>query len=176
MESSHLMKMIAEKNSIGGNYFHEVASSGCVDLLRRVTPYINDSHQYLLRAVDDRGYQCVNIAAEKHEAQLAIEIIQHLISLGADINAQNMLNGDTMLHTAAHRRNHDLARWLCRQPNINVHFINLDNKTPYEVAIDNEDVAMMSILREIVATSRGFSNQWTVIVPGRKLATNTYEM
>ncbi|KAJ8874485.1 hypothetical protein PR048_025345 [Dryococelus australis] len=48
-----------------------------------------------------------------------------LVDLGADLNASENRGGNTVLHQVVYRKNYKLAKWLCRQPNINMqkHYI-----------------------------------------------------
>lgn len=167
-----MTKMIAEESSVGRNYFHEVSSSGCTDLLQRIESYIDERHQYLLIEVDDEGYQCVNIAAEKLEVQTAVEMIKYLVCFGADINAKHAVNGNTLMHTAVNQKNYELAKWLCQQENMNADSLNKEKKTPYEMAVINNDTEMMEILREHAATAFRNVNYLNIIITGTSLASN----
>lgn len=75
--------MIIRKDDVGSNYFHEVARSGSVAVLRRVEPFAKEIHKSVLRTVDFRGYQCVHNAAQELEGTVSVMMIEYLIRLGA---------------------------------------------------------------------------------------------
>nr|ACE75143.1 viral ankyrin [Glyptapanteles flavicoxis] len=106
---------------------------------------VNDMNSYLLRQYNSCGQQCVHITASRNtsEAQLKFKL---LIRWGADINSHEKIRGDTPLHIAALTKNYMLANLICQQSSVIVDVYNFDQKTPWRIAYDMQDLTMMWLL------------------------------
>lgn len=102
-------------------------------MLQRVRDTVSEQFGHFLREITDKGETCVQIAANRHRGQHAIELIEALVYLGADINGTDEI-GNTALHYAVYYNDLLLATWLCHQPGINVEAKNQDGETPHRMA------------------------------------------
>lgn len=152
MDSCNLNKMISALDETGGNYFHNVARSGSIALLKRVEPFLDETHRSLLTLRDDRGLQCTHIAARSNDGKMAVMMIEYLVRLGANIHIMEFVTEDTLLHLAVYTKNYELAEWLGQQPNYVTYIANnAENLTAYEIAVKNGDERMSMILQKYKA-------------------------
>lgn len=130
----------------GENLFHCLCHDESDESFKSLEMLVNDVNSYLLRQYNSCGQQCVHITASRNtlEAQRKFEL---LIRWGADINSQEKCRGDTPLHIAALTKNYILANWICQQPSTVVDVYNFDQKTPWRIAYDLQDLTMMWMLQ-----------------------------
>lgn len=95
---------------------------------------------------DAYGRQATHAVAETDQAN-AKDKIEVLVTAGADLNARELLGGNTLLHLAAGSRNYSLAEWICRYPGADLGAINFLHETAYHVACKVEDFWMKELLR-----------------------------
>lgn len=126
--------------------FHDIAHKGSIVLLDRVSQFITHSTKFLLKKRNYNGQTCIHIVAYTHKGQLAIDLMEKLVNLGADINAKTKPEGDTVLHQAVRCDNYELVVWLCQHSVINLDTLNGAGWTAYRVAYGQNDKRMMNIL------------------------------
>lgn len=131
--------------------FHEIAHKGSMVLLDRVSHFVTHSTKFLLKERNYNGQHCIHIVAYTHKGQLAIDLMEKLVNLGADINAKTKTEGDTVLHQAVRSKNYELVVWLCQHSTINLDALNRAGWTAYRVAYGENDKTMMNILENFRA-------------------------
>nr|AGQ20245.1 AsIV-cont00154-ORF1 [Apophua simplicipes ichnovirus] len=148
MNSQYFNEFICARNPTMGNYFHDVAETGSIALLRRVEPFLTDQYRYILTLFDKRGYQCVHIAARHLDGKKAVIMIEELARLGANVYSVELITRNSLLHIAVSKKNYELAEWLCQQPNFITHVQDCEHYTAYDIASMEKDEKMMMILRQ----------------------------
>ncbi|KAG8040270.1 hypothetical protein G9C98_000841 [Cotesia typhae] len=144
-----LEKVLVERNSEGENFFHEVARCGSFSFIARFMPFIRKScTAAALNTPNSAGQMGIHIVAETHGKWYAAKLIDILVELGADINGQESVEGNTVLHLAVNHRDYELAEWLCCQPGIDLGRRNAKNLSPLELAQKNKNRKMIQILRK----------------------------
>ncbi|CAD6244536.1 GSCOCT00014325001.2-RA-CDS [Cotesia congregata] len=153
-----LEEVLTERNSEGENFFHEAARCGSFSIIARFTPFIRGNCvAAALNTTNIAGQMSIHVAAVTHEKWYAAKLIDILVELGADINGQESVEGNTALHLAVNRRDYQLVEWLCCQPGIDLKLCNAKNLSPFELAQINRN-KMMQILRKY------YSNENTDLV------------
>lgn len=148
MSNQVLYNMIAARDARGKNYFHYACEVGSPSLLVRVGAFFPIDFRHLLEVHDYEGSQPIHVAVNKHTGPVAVEIIEELIEMRADIDGKDRLGGDTVLHRAVHNSDYHLAGWLCKQQNITINALNYARQTPYDLAWNKGDKTMMKILED----------------------------
>lgn len=86
------------------------------------------------------GMHCVHIAAQRND----VEILRHLVWLGADINAREGRSGYTALHFACESSNKQLVHFLLNECNkLNVETCTYGLLTAYQLAAEQKDRDLM---------------------------------
>lgn len=144
-----LEELLAESNSEGENFFHEVARCGSFSLIARFMPFKRSiCAAAALNTPNNAGQISIYIAAVTHGKWYAAKLIDILVELGADINGQESVEGNTVLHLAVNQRDYELAEWLCCQPGIDLKLCNAKNLSPFQLAQRNKNRKIMQILRK----------------------------
>ncbi|KAG4066794.1 hypothetical protein HA402_012861 [Bradysia odoriphaga] len=90
------------------------------------------------------GIYCVHIAAQRNN----IDILRHLVWLGADINAREGKSGYTALHFACENGNEELAQFLLSECNqLNVETCTYGLLTAYQLAAEQNNRNLMGNLK-----------------------------
>ncbi|CAD6243721.1 GSCOCT00013118001.2-RA-CDS [Cotesia congregata] len=133
-----------ESTDYEGNVFQYICRVGDVgELLQALESmrWTDVLHQY-----DFCGRQVTHAVAEDDQAN-AKSKIEILWNMGADINAKELIMGNTLLHIAVITRNYLLAEWICRTPGADLGAVNSLQDTAYQVAYRISDLGMMEVLR-----------------------------
>lgn len=117
MEDSSVVKFFGKNKLNGNTIFHEIAIEGSLALLLRIRENLDEPIDLVLEELNDQGETCVHLAALMNRGQHAIEIIEVLRELGADLNARNRL-GHTLMSYAIYNKDYQLIDWLLLQPEI----------------------------------------------------------
>lgn len=89
------------------------------------------------------GIYCVHIAAQRND----IDILRHLVWIGADINAREGKSGYTALHFACENGNEELAQFLLSECNqLNVETCTYGLLTAYQLAAEQNNRNLMGNL------------------------------
>jgi ankyrin repeat protein len=100
------------------------------------------NHNASPNATDTRGWAEIHHAANNHND---VSLVQALLNKGTDINLVTRSRGDTPLHMAAKRGNDQVCAYLMNA-HARLDIRNLDNKTAFECAFDNEDLSVARII------------------------------
>lgn len=117
MEDSSVVKFFGKNKLNGNNIFHEIAIEGSLALLLRIRENLKEAIDLVLGEWNDQGETCVHLAVLMNHGQHAIEIIEVLRDMGADLNARNEL-GHTLMSYAVYNKDYQLIDWLLLQPEI----------------------------------------------------------
>ncbi|XP_062549166.1 NF-kappa-B inhibitor cactus isoform X2 [Armigeres subalbatus] len=91
------------------------------------------------------GKRCVHIAAETSN----IEILRHLVSVGADINSREGKSGQTPLHIAIESSNEQLANFLLDEcPKLRIEQVTYAGLTAYQLAALQHNQTLLSWLKK----------------------------
>lgn len=155
--ADELKVILTERNSEGENFFHEVSRSGSFSLIERFAPFIRgfDAAE-ALNTRNSAGQMSIHIVAITHEKLYAAKLIDTIVKLGADINGQEGIGGNTALHLAVNKRDYELVEWLCRQPDIDLKLYNSNNVSPFQSAKKMKDKKMVQILKKYCSNRKIF--------------------
>nr|ACE75353.1 viral ankyrin [Glyptapanteles indiensis] len=143
-----LEEVLAQRNSKGENFFHEAARSGSFSLITRFVPFIRGIGAAAgLNTPNYAGQLSIHVAAVTHRRWHAAKLIEILVELGADINGQESVEGNTALHIAVKQLDYALAEWLCSQPGIHLELRNAKNLSSLELALTNGNRKMIRVLK-----------------------------
>nr|AAX37361.1 putative ankyrin 1 [Tranosema rostrale ichnovirus] len=145
MELSKIEELFATYSHTGNTIFHDLAEYGALRLLQRIRDRIDPP----FHAIQRKNYSddfCVHSVVKWHGGLRAIDLLEVLVQMGADLNARGGRSGDTALHMTTYDGDCDLALWLCRQPQIDVHVRNHAGLTAYELAVKKKNERLMAIL------------------------------
>ena len=145
-----------EKNGVGngqefvertdhyGDVFQYICRVGNIEELLEALEsmrYSDVLHQY-----DSYGRQVIHAVAECDQIN-ATSKIDLLCTMGANINAKELIMGNTVLHIAVIAGNYLLVESICRIPGVDLEIVNSLDDTAYQVAYRIGDRHMMEILR-----------------------------
>ncbi|XP_061716962.1 uncharacterized protein LOC133524826 [Cydia pomonella] len=145
MTESPIVRLFKKNNATGVNIFHEIAREGTVMLLRRIRDNVDEDIASFLQEPNFRGETCVHIAAGEHRGHLAIEVIDVLVNLGANINAKNNTN-ETPLHYAVNNKDYELVKWLSKRRDVDLETTNQNHFTPHDMAIIQNALSIVNLL------------------------------
>ncbi|XP_030627755.1 nuclear factor of kappa light polypeptide gene enhancer in B-cells inhibitor, alpha b [Chanos chanos] len=118
-------------------------SLACFGLLTQVCP---SKLPAILNTPNYSGLKCLHLAS----VQGYLSLVENLISLGADINAQEQCNGRTPLHLAVDLQNLDLVRLLISK-GANVNSLTYGGHTPYHLTYGRPNTTIQRELYEHTA-------------------------
>lgn len=132
----------------GETIFHELAKLGALRVLYRIHERTAGAFPALLQIKNYEGDLCTHVAAKYHNGSLAIDLIEILMLMGADLNGRNSGAGETLLHGTVYDEDYELAEWLCRQSQIDLDARNYGGLTAFEIAYKRNDEHLKKIFRE----------------------------
>ncbi|AHY21963.1 viral ankyrin 4 [Diadegma semiclausum ichnovirus] len=148
MNKSEIAKFLGRNPITGDTIFHELAAAGSVSLLNRIREIFGGPYDSFINKLNG-GATCVHVAAKLHRAHRAIQVIELLVEMGADLNASDYLSGATVLHHAVWYEDRKLVTWLCQQsPRINLDARRRDGLTAYQMAFLEQNGPMKKILQD----------------------------
>lgn len=145
MTESPIARLFKKNNATGENIFHQLAREGTVRMLRRIRDNVDEEIASFLQEPNLRGEMCVHIAAGEHRGHLAIEVIDVLVNIGADINAKNNTD-ETPLHYAVNNKDYELVKWLSERRDVDLEATNQNHFTPHEMAIIQNAQSIVNLL------------------------------
>ncbi|AAX24120.1 vankyrin-b1 [Ichnoviriform fugitivi] len=148
MTTSEYEYLYGRDNEAGETIFHELAKLGALKVLYRIRERTPGPFVDLLSITNYEGELCTHVAAKYYNGFLAIDLIEVLVSLGADLNGRNSCAGETVLHRTVYDGDYELAEWLCRQPQINLDEENYGGLTAYQIAYKRNDEQLKEIFRK----------------------------
>lgn len=146
MATSKFAKVFGKNPETGKTIFHEIAEAGAIQRLRCIRDNAKGPVAAFLREPNKSGDLCTHVAVTAHRGAKAIQLLNVLVQLGADLNALNETTHFTVLHLAVIHSDYELAEWLAKQPHINLNIQGWDGLTAYEMAFIDFDQRMMEIL------------------------------
>nr|AGQ20116.1 AsIV-cont00008-ORF1 [Apophua simplicipes ichnovirus] len=111
MVNSCVLELLETHISTGNSKFHEMALRGSLVALRKIRDNLDHPIVEILRKWNNHGETCLHLAVLMNRGQHAINIIEILVELGADLNARNM-SGHNILHYALQNEDRELTNWL----------------------------------------------------------------
>ncbi|AIK25693.1 Vank5 [Hyposoter didymator ichnovirus] len=146
MTNSQIAKLFAKNPITGDTIFHELADAGSVPLLKRIRETIDGPYDSIINELNFHGLTCIHVAVKLHRGLHAIQVLELLVEMGADLNAPDNLSGATVLHDTVWYEDRELATWLCQQPHINLDARRWDGVTAYQMASMEQNKRMKEIL------------------------------
>lgn len=147
MSNSQITKLLGKNPITGDTIFHELADAGSMPLLNRIRETIDGPYDSIINELNDHGLTCIHVAVKQHRGLHAIQVIELLVQMGADLNAPDKLSSSTVLHHTVWYEDRELAEWLCQQPQINLDARRCDGVTAYQMASMEQNKRMKEILR-----------------------------
>ncbi|BAF45667.1 vankyrin-b15.1 [Ichnoviriform fugitivi] len=147
MKTSQIEKLFRKHPVTGNTIFHELAYDGSLTVLKRIRDNLDEPCTFILQQFNCEGEFSIHVAAMMHRGRHAIRLIKLLRDLGADLDARDDQLENTVLHIAVVQRDHTLAKWLCKQSQIDINAEDVDGHTAYQLAQMDHDQYMMDILR-----------------------------
>lgn len=154
MSEATLIELMKIRNSRGENYLHKICQIGSLSLLQRAEKFLQANHQELVNERNYEGLQPIHVIIQHQTGQIAVQLIEQLIRMGADVNGTENLRGNTPLILAVLHDDHILVDWLCDQPTISMDATNWARKTAYQIAWAKKAQQMTEILRDRGADTR----------------------
>lgn len=151
MESFVIGQVFGARNDKGDNFLHDICHHACLPLLVRAGCWIDQTHNPLLQEFNYEGYQCVHIVARRHRGQKAVQLLEVLMELGADLNVPDRTSGSTALHLAVIYQDYELVTWMCQETSVNLEACDFSGLTAYQVAWKRNDLKMMDIFEKFDA-------------------------
>ncbi|XP_046742494.1 NF-kappa-B inhibitor cactus-like [Diprion similis] len=135
MEKSAFEDLFKRDRETGETIFHELAECGAlrVLVLYRIHERTSGAFVNLIQIKNYRGELCTHVAARCHSGIRAINLIEILVLMGADVNERESCGGETVLHTTVFKRDYELAEWLCKHPQINLDARNYGRLTAFQI-------------------------------------------
>lgn len=140
-------KLFRKDPFTGNTIFHHLAYVGSLTLLKRFRDNLDEPCTAILHQCNSEGEFSIHVAANMHRGLHAIQVIELLRDLGADLDARDDQWAVTVLHIAVNHQDHTLAKWLCEQSQIDINAEDADGSTAHQLARENHDQQMMDILQ-----------------------------
>lgn len=113
----------------GNTPLHLACEQGCLASVGVLTQTCTPQHlTSILQATNYNGHTCLHLAS----IHGYLGIVEHLVSLGADVNAQEPCNGRTALHLAVDLQNPDLVSLLLKC-GADVNRVTYQGYSPYQL-------------------------------------------
>ncbi|XP_067311971.1 nuclear factor of kappa light polypeptide gene enhancer in B-cells inhibitor, alpha b [Pseudorasbora parva] len=100
----------------------------------------------ILQTPNYNGQKCIHVAA----VHGYLSLLENLIQLGGDINAQEQCNGRTALHLAVDLQNFELVKLLISK-GADVHSFTYGGHTPYHLTYGRANADIKKVLYELTA-------------------------
>ncbi|XP_051501982.1 NF-kappa-B inhibitor alpha-like [Myxocyprinus asiaticus] len=118
-------------------------SLACFSLLTQGCP---QQLPTILQMANYYGQKCIHVVA----TQGYLSLVENIIQLGADINAQEQCNGRTALHLAVDLQNLELVRLLISN-GADVHSLTYGGHTPYHLTYGRPNTDIQKVLSELTS-------------------------
>ncbi|XP_053142933.1 NF-kappa-B inhibitor alpha [Hemicordylus capensis] len=131
----------------GNTPLHISCEQGSLRGVGVLTQYCQKHHlQSLLQSSNYNGHTCLHLAS----IQGYLAIVECLLSLGADVNAQEPCNNRTALHLAVDLQNQELVSLLLRH-GADVNKVTYQGHSPYQLTWGRNNSIIQEQLRQITA-------------------------
>ncbi|XP_060615178.2 NF-kappa-B inhibitor alpha [Anolis sagrei] len=127
----------------GNTPLHIACERGSLSSVGVLTQYCQKQVCSLLQSSNYNGHTCLHLAS----IQGYLAIVEYLLSLGADVNAQEPCNGRTALHLAVDLQNQDLVTLLLNH-GADVNRVTYQGYSPYQLTWGRSNSSIQEKLRQ----------------------------
>ncbi|KAH0620532.1 hypothetical protein JD844_021096 [Phrynosoma platyrhinos] len=127
----------------GNTPLHIACEQGSLRGVGVLTQYCQKQVHSLLQSSNYNGHTCLHLAS----IQGYLAIVEQLLSLGADVNAQEPCNGRTALHLAVDLQNQELVSLLLKH-GADVNKVNYQGYSPYQLTWGRSNFFIQEQLRQ----------------------------
>uniref|UniRef100_A0A8C8SH74 NF-kappa-B inhibitor alpha n=1 Tax=Pelusios castaneus TaxID=367368 RepID=A0A8C8SH74_9SAUR len=132
----------------GNTPLHIACEQGSLRGVCVLTQYCQQHHLHsVLQSANYNGHTCLHLAS----IQGYLAIVECLLSLGADVNAQEPCNGRTALHLAVDLQNSDLVSLLVKY-GADVNKVTYQGYSPYQLTWGRESSSIQEQLKHLTTT------------------------
>ncbi|XP_067390103.1 NF-kappa-B inhibitor alpha [Emydura macquarii macquarii] len=129
----------------GNTPLHIACEQGSLRGVSVLTQYCQQHHLYsVLQSANYNGHTCLHLAS----IQGYLAIVERLLSLGADVNAQEPCNGRTALHLAVDLQNSELVSLLVKH-GADVNKVTYQGYSPYQLTWGRESSSIQEQLKHL---------------------------
>uniref|UniRef100_A0A5F8H5D6 NF-kappa-B inhibitor alpha n=1 Tax=Monodelphis domestica TaxID=13616 RepID=A0A5F8H5D6_MONDO len=129
----------------GNTPLHLACEQGCLASVGVLTQYCQTQDLFsVLQSTNYNGHTCLHLAS----IHGYLAIVEHLVSLGADINAQEPCNGRTALHLAVDLQNPELVSLLLKC-GADVNKVTYQGYSPYQLTWGRENTTIQKQLGQL---------------------------
>ncbi|XP_001519324.1 NF-kappa-B inhibitor alpha [Ornithorhynchus anatinus] len=133
----------------GNTALHLACEQGCLAAVGVLTQYCQTQHLHaVLQASNYNGHTCLHLAS----IHGYLAIVERLVSLGADVNAQEPCNGRTALHLAVDLQNPDLVSLLLKC-GADVNRVTYQGYSPYQLTWGRESTSIQQQLGQLTMSN-----------------------
>ncbi|KAK2523837.1 Nfkbia [Columba guinea] len=146
--AEHLLKAGCDleiRDFRGNTPLHIACQQGSLRSVSVLTQYCQPHHLLaVLQATNYNGHTCLHLAS----IQGYLAIVEYLLSLGADVNAQEPCNGRTALHLAVDLQNSDLVSLLVKH-GADVNKVTYQGYSPYQLTWGRDNASIQEQLKQL---------------------------
>uniref|UniRef100_A0A8C0VB15 NF-kappa-B inhibitor alpha n=2 Tax=Cyanistes caeruleus TaxID=156563 RepID=A0A8C0VB15_CYACU len=146
--AEHLLKAGCDleiRDFRGNTPLHIACQQGSLRSVSVLTQYCQPHHLLtVLQAANYNGHTCLHLAS----IQGYLAIVEYLLSLGADVNAQEPCNGRTALHLAVDLQNSDLVSLLVKH-GADVNKVTYQGYSPYQLTWGRDNSSIQEQLKQL---------------------------
>ncbi|KFO12523.1 NF-kappa-B inhibitor alpha, partial [Balearica regulorum gibbericeps] len=146
--AEHLLKAGCDleiRDFRGNTPLHIACQQGSLRSVSVLTQYCQPHHLLaVLQATNYNGHTCLHLAS----IQGYLAIVEYLLSLGADVNAQEPCNGRTALHLAVDLQNSDLVSLLVKH-GADVNKVTYQGYSPCQLTWGRDNSSIQEQLKQL---------------------------
>ncbi|XP_026705095.1 NF-kappa-B inhibitor alpha [Athene cunicularia] len=150
--AEHLLKAGCDleiRDFRGNTPLHIACHQGSLRTVSVLTQYCQPHHLLaVLQATNYNGHTCLHLAS----IQGYLAIVEYLLSLGADVNAQEPCNGRTALHLAVDLQNSDLVSLLVKH-GADVNKVTYQGYSPYQLTWGRDNSSIQEQLKQLTTAN-----------------------
>ncbi|XP_015720507.1 NF-kappa-B inhibitor alpha [Coturnix japonica] len=144
--AEHLLKAGCDldvRDFRGNTPLHIACQQGSLRCVSVLTQHCQPHHLLaVLQATNYNGHTCLHLAS----IQGYLAVVEYLLSLGADVNAQEPCNGRTALHLAVDLQNSDLVSLLVKH-GADVNKVTYQGYSPYQLTWGRDNSSIQEQLK-----------------------------
>ncbi|XP_030920533.1 NF-kappa-B inhibitor alpha [Geospiza fortis] len=146
--AGHLLKAGCDldiRDFRGNTPLHIACQQGSLTSVSVLTQHCQPQHLLaVLQAANYNGHTCLHLAS----IQGYLGIVEYLLSLGADVNAQEPCNGRTALHLAVDLQNSELVSLLVKH-GADVNKVTYQGYSPYQLTWGRDNSSIQEQLKQL---------------------------